>query len=54
MRIVGIGRWGVNGSCAGEEAETTYTSEAALRNGCQLITLVDRKGSASVNLCRRV
>ncbi len=54
MRIVGIGRWGVKGFCGGEDAETTYASEAALRNGCQLVTLVDRKGSASANLCRRV
>lgn len=48
MRLVGVGRWGVNGSCAGEEAETAYANEAALQNGSQLVTLLDRKGSASL------
>lgn len=53
MRLFGIGRWGVNGSCAGEDAETAYASEAALQNGSQLSTLVDTQGNAGANLRRR-
>lgn len=54
MRLVEVGRWGVNGSCAGEEAETAYANEAALQNGSQLVTLLDRKARASASLRRRV
>lgn len=53
MRLFGIGRWGVNESCTGEDAETAYASEAALQNGSQLVTLLDRKARAGANLRRR-